>query len=147
MDPAPLQCHDKIGMMMARHHDRPCHYVMEEVNGVTIQLPEDGHVGFPTPYQLTRQIRSFILRKSVVRSSAPFRLSASPPVRLSTPLDSFARSLVHLSACPPSSARPHVHPSTHPLVCPPQPPPSASFHPWSFVYKLLVVEAEHAQEV
>ena len=39
----------------------------EEVNGVTLQLLEDGHVGFPTAMSADASDQEFYLRKSVVR--------------------------------------------------------------------------------
>ena len=44
--------------------------VTEEVNGVTLQLPEDSHVGFPTAMSADASDQEFYLRKSVVRPSA-----------------------------------------------------------------------------
>ena len=123
---------------------------------------------FRWPCQLTRQFRSLTLRKSVLHRSSP---SARPPVRpsaclstirpcplvrLSTPLNSFARppvralEFVFPSACPPvrsetSSACASVHLPVRPIPRrSPFPAPSTSFHPWSLAYKLLAVEAEHA---
>ena len=95
----------------------------EEVNGVTLQLPEDGHVGFPTAMSGDVSDPEFYLRKSVVRPSAPVRPSARPPIVRPRPLIR--------PACPPPSAHPLVHSSARPsirsLVRPACPPLSA--HP------------------
>ena len=151
----------------------PVVIVTEEVNGVTIQLSKDVHVGFPTPCQLTHQFRSYPLEicpppSAPVRPSAYSRAgpppSACPPTVRPRPLVSLAylplsaHLPVRLSAwSPPPSLRPLACPSARlpvlpPVclsICPllrgsPRPAPSASFHPWSLAYKLLVVEVEHA---
>ena len=129
--------------------------VTEEVNGETLQLPEDGHVGFSTAMSADASDWEFYLRKSIVRPSAPVRPSASPPVcqpvrpfaLLTAPVRLFARPpivrprpLVRL-ACSAPSAHPPVRPSANPSA------PSASFHPWSLAYKFLAVEAERAPSV
>ena len=122
----------------------------EEVKGVTLQLPEDGHVGFPTAMSGDASDPVFYLRKSVVRPSArlPIRQSANPFARprarppLSASACSSARPPVHSSA---RSARPPVRPSAHPSAHPLTPSAtSASYHPWSLAYKFLAVEAERA---
>ena len=90
--------------------------VTEEVNGVTLELPEVGHVGFPTAMSGDATDPEFYLRKSVVRpSAAPSARPLSPrplvrpPVRPSTrPLGA----LVRLCARPP----------TRPPTRPPRPP-------------------------
>ena len=61
-------------------------------------------------------------------------------VRLFGPLNSFTCPLVCFSAHVRSATRPPVYP----FVCPSCLPPSASFHPWSFAYKLWRVEVDHA---
>ena len=109
----------------------------EEVNGVTLQLPEDGHVGFPTAMSGDASDPEFYLRKSVVRPSAPVRPFARPPVRQPV------RPSAH---CPPVRlvARPLgalVRLCARPLT---PSAPSASYHPWSLAYKFFAVEAKHA---
>ena len=84
--------------------------VTKEVNGVTLQLPEHSHIGFPTAMSGDASDPEFYLRKSVVRPSARPRVgpprSARPPVRpLSIPVRSSARllrALVRLCARPPT---------------------------------------------
>ena len=106
----------------------------EEVNGVTLQLPEVGHVGFPTAMSGDASDPEFYLRKSVVRPSAPVRPSARPPapVRpLSTPVRSSARR---------AHPRPLVRPPVRSLatVRPSAPRPPHPRHP-KITYRSLLV--------
>ena len=154
-DPAPSQRHEKIGMMMARHRDGPCCY--HDGGGKW----RNSTFTRGQPCQLSRQFRSFILRKSILHClPRPLvRQSTHPPTRsLVCPLSASIRS----SACPPARSEPSsacapvrppvrlsigalVHPSARPPARSPTPSaPSASFHPWSLAYKLLAVEVEHA---
>ena len=134
--------------------------VMEEVNGVTLQLLEDSHVGFPTAMSTDVSDWEFYLWKFVVRPSAPVHPSALLPAPVCSSAHPPTRPLIRSepsSACVPvrppvrSSARsphPPVRPSAHSSACPPTPSaPSALFHPWSLAYKFLVVEAERAPSV
>ena len=86
---------------------------MEEVNEVTLQLSEDGHVRVPTAMSADASDQEFYLRKSIVCPSARPPPFTCPPVYQSA----------NPSACPPVRApahpRPPVRPSAH---CP---PPSA----------------------
>ena len=108
--------------------------VTEEVNGVTLQLPEDGHVGFPTAMSSDASDPEFYLRKS---RRLPVRAPACPPS--ARPPIVRPRPPVRPPVCP--SARPPVRPSAHSLI---PSAPSASYHPWSLAYKFLAVEAERA---
>ena len=116
----------------------------EEVNGVTLELPEVGHVGFPTAMSGDATDPEFYLRKSVVRPSA------RPPIpRLPVRLSFAPRPPVRLSTCPPvrlPSARPAtVRPSA------PRPPPVRPVHViqklptalfWSSVFYLFYATSD-----
>ena len=116
---------------------------------------------FQWPHQLTRQLESFTFWEICLTPSAPVcsSTSLSAHVRPSAqrahphPRSQSSYPLVHLSVYYPSPStrlpvrlfaslslsallpvRPPIHP-VHPLPLA-SPPPSASFHPWSFAYKL-----------
>ena len=59
MDPTLSERHNKIGMMMVRHCDRPCYYRDGGGEWLVFTLPEDGHVGFPMATSADTSVREF----------------------------------------------------------------------------------------